>query len=363
MSAQVRACSTRSWTSNGEARHRAPRRLRPARQGSRRGAALRGWPRRAADRDCLRARRARRRRARRQRDIRGEGAPRLRPLDRARGLARRRARLGGDGPPGVRSARRGLLARTSDPGAAEARERPRCGDVGASDGGGARARVGGHARCAHSLRRAYRGAEREPLRPRLTDERVARARPARRAHRRRARRGRLRRGRGVHDRRSRRGIRVLRVGGTTVEALERVVGPLELALQTADGPEGTGAPEAPGQLSRHYAPSAARGASSTRLARAQTLACSLPRARRPRAARATGRCGRSPPRGISRRPPASSSRRCGASIGLPCRRWMCFCAPSMASAARSTTACAARRSLPPESAQADRALPPIVFPG
>lgn len=54
------------------------------------------------------------------------------------------------------------------------------------------------------------------------------------------------------------GIRVLRVGGTTVEALERVVGPVELALQTADGPEGTGAPEAPGQLSRHYAPSAAR---------------------------------------------------------------------------------------------------------
>ena len=47
------------------------------------------------------------------------------------------------------------------------------------------------------------------------------------------------------------GIRVLRVGGTTVEALERVVGLVALALQTADGPEGTGAPEAPGQLSRH----------------------------------------------------------------------------------------------------------------
>jgi L-threonylcarbamoyladenylate synthase len=45
---------------------------------------------------------------------------------------------------------------------------------------------------------------------------------------------------------------VYRLGGITVEALQSVVGPVTLALQTGDGPAPT--PAAPGQLTTHYAP-------------------------------------------------------------------------------------------------------------
>ncbi len=48
--------------------------------------------------------------------------------------------------------------------------------------------------------------------------------------------------------------RLLRLGGTPVEALRSVLPDLEERLTLGDGPEGTEAPEAPGQLSRHYAP-------------------------------------------------------------------------------------------------------------
>lgn len=49
-------------------------------------------------------------------------------------------------------------------------------------------------------------------------------------------------------------VRVLRLGGVALEALEACVGPVTRSLTTGDGPEGSDAPEAPGQLSRHYAP-------------------------------------------------------------------------------------------------------------
>jgi L-threonylcarbamoyladenylate synthase len=49
-------------------------------------------------------------------------------------------------------------------------------------------------------------------------------------------------------------VRVLRLGGTPLDAIAAVVGPLHETLTVGDGPSGTAAPQAPGQLTQHYAP-------------------------------------------------------------------------------------------------------------
>ena len=61
-------------------------------------------------------------------------------------------------------------------------------------------------------------------------------------------------------------VRVLRLGGTPIDAITAVVGEIREQLTVGDGPEGTAAPEAPGQLTRHYAPQ-----TPLRLLRAGTL--------------------------------------------------------------------------------------------
>ena len=270
---------------------------------------------RVPDRDRLRARRRRHQRRGGGAALRGQGPAGVQSADRAcrrrRGSARAGAFDRGGGAAGG-----GVLAGPADAGAAEGGRLPgrRPRHRGARHHRGAGARPSGRARPACGLRQAGGGAVGQPLRPRLADDRAARAgRPARahRSHRRR--RPDAGRRRIDHRRLPRRagaaaaGRRAARRDRARARADRSPTAPRAAASEDE-------APLAPGQLASHYAPrtrAAARCATASQAGEALlAFGTALPAG----AERATQVLNLSRARRSRSRPPPTCSRICARSM-------------------------------------------------
>ena len=204
---------------------------------------------------------------------------------------------------------------------------------GRDDDRAARPRPAARARAAARLRRRDRGAERQPLRRRLADDRRARAREPRRRRRPDPRRRAVRRRRRVDDRRPQRPGRAAAAAGgrrRRSRSWRRRSAP---PRSPTPGPA-----RAPGMLAAHYAPRArvelcadgaalAARASALLAAGERTVGAILPARRRRRRCRRE-RHGPRPPAGrrrlrarplraAARRPTSAGSRRCSSSRRTP----------------------------------------------